>query len=186
MITDEPDFTDPRELRIHAEKLLKEKEEKAEKDKENEADVKKLLHELQVHQIELNMQNEELRLAYDRAEEALKKYTLLFDHAPMGYLTLESDGSIHDLNHTATELLGERRFSLINSNFKLYISEESRSTFGDFFTRIFTSHKKESCKVILGYDHNPLCLVYLEGILIENDNKCLLTMVDVSQYGNTK
>ena len=54
-----------------------------------ESDVKKLLHELQVHQIELEMQNEELRKANETAETALKKYTMLYDFAPMGYFTLE-------------------------------------------------------------------------------------------------
>jgi PAS domain-containing protein len=181
MITQEPDFTNPRELRRQAEKILQEKKEKALIEGEKEIDAKKLLHELQVHQIELEMQNEELRKAYETAEAALKKYTLVFDQAPVGFVTLESDGSIIDLNFTAAEMLGDRRYSLIDSNFKLYISEESKSTFGDFFERVYTSHEKESCKVTLGYDNEALCQVYIEGIVIENDSKCLLSMVNVSQ-----
>ena len=59
-----------------------------------ETDAIKLLHELQVHQIELEMQNEELILANEAAETALKKYTMLYDFAPMGYFTLEADGII--------------------------------------------------------------------------------------------
>ena len=81
-----------------------------------ESDTRKLLHELQVHQIELEMQNEELRQANEIAEEALKNYTMLYDFAPMGYFTLDSDGSICELNFTGAEILGDKRFSLINSN----------------------------------------------------------------------
>jgi len=54
-----------------------------------ETDSIKLLHELQVHQIELEMQNEELIQANATAEAALKKYTMLYDFAPMGYFTLD-------------------------------------------------------------------------------------------------
>lgn len=181
MKTEEPDFTDPRALRKQAEKILQQKREKAKLDEESEADAKKLLHELQVHQIELEMQNEELYKAYEAAEAALKKYTLVFDQAPMGFVTLESDGTITELNFTSAEMLGDRRFSLIGSNFKLYISDESKSTFNSFFKNVYTSHKKESCHVKLGYDNKPLCLVYLEGIVIENDSKCLLSMVNISK-----
>jgi len=99
----------------------------------------------------------------------------------MGFVTLESDGTITELNFTSAEMLGDRRFSLIGSHFKLYISDESKSTFDSFFTKVYTSHKKESCQVMLGYYNKPLCLVYLEGIVIENDSKCLLSMVNISK-----
>ena len=92
----------------------------------------KLLHELQVHQIELEMQNEELIQANETAETALKKYTMLYDFAPMGYFTLDPDGTICELNFTGAEMLGDKRFSLVNSNFKLFISEDSRPVFDVF------------------------------------------------------
>jgi PAS domain S-box-containing protein len=181
MKTEEPDFTDPRALREQAERILQQKREKAKLDEESEADAKKLLHELQVHQIELEMQNEELFRAYEAAEAALKKYTLVFDQAPMGFVTLESDGTITELNFTSAEMLGDRRFSLIGSNFKLYISDESKSTFNSFFKNVYTSHKKETCQVMLGYESKSLFQVYIEGIVIENDSKCLLSIVNVSK-----
>ena len=93
MSNEETNFTDAQMLRMKAEEQLKEKQKKVDKPV-METDVKKLLHELQVHQIELEMQNEELREANETAETALKKYTMLYDFAPMGYFTLDSDGSI--------------------------------------------------------------------------------------------
>jgi PAS domain-containing protein len=175
----EMDFTNAKMLRKKAEEILYEKQQNA--SITDETDTKKLLHELQVHQIELEMQNDELRLAYITAETALKKYTMLFDLSPMGYFTLDSDGAICELNFRGAEMLGERRFSLIDSNFKLFISEESRPVFNDFFTKIYTSNSKQSCEVLLGYDKKPLCSVYMEGVITEDDFKCLLSVVDISK-----
>jgi len=75
MHNEEMDYTDAKQLRSKAEEQLKKKDKRVE-DVVAEIDSKKLLHELQVHQIELEMQNEELRLAYVTAETALKKYTI--------------------------------------------------------------------------------------------------------------
>src|SRR5665647_3459721 len=92
-------LTDKQLLRLKAEEKLKKQSKKA-GTKVLESDTKKLLHELQVHQIELEMQNEELQQANERAEEALRKYTMLYDFAPMGYFTLDSDGSIFAVSYT--------------------------------------------------------------------------------------
>ncbi len=165
-------FTDDQMLRRKAEEELKKKQKKLEK-QVLENDAVKLLHELQVHQIELEMQNEELREANLTAETALKKYTMLYDFAPMGYFTLEKDGSICELNFTGAEMLGEKRFSLVNSNFKLFISEASQSVFNEFFSKVYFGKTKESCEVMLGYDNESLCRVYMEGIVTGDDKKCL-------------
>jgi DNA-binding NarL/FixJ family response regulator len=79
-----------------------------------EADSKKLLHELEVHRIELEMQNEELRLARFEAEESRAKYADLYDFAPAGYLTLDEKGFISGLNIAATTLLGADRSLLVH------------------------------------------------------------------------
>ncbi len=181
MNNDELDLTDPKMLRLKAEELLKEKQKELDQ-LAKEADVKKLLHELQVHQIELEMQNEALRQANETAEAALKKYTLLFDLAPMGYLTLDATGSICELNFTAAEMLGEKRFSLIDSNFKLFISEDSLPVFNDFFSRVYKSNAKEWCEVALGYDKKSLRHVYMEGVVTDEEGICLLSVVDVSKF----
>jgi PAS domain-containing protein len=181
MMNEEMDFTNAKMLRKKAEEQLKEKQ-KIEAGKMEDTDVNKLVHELQVHQIELEMQNEELRQAYETAETALKKYTMLFDLSPLGYFSLDSDGTICDLNFTGAEILGERRFSLINSNFKLFISEDSRPVFNNFFRKVYASNAKESCKVMLGYNNEPLCRVYMEGVVTEDEQKCLLSVIDISKF----
>jgi PAS domain-containing protein len=177
----EQNVTDAQKLRLKAEAQLNEKCEKMDAPA-METDVKKLLHELQVHQIELEMQNEELRQANETAETALKKYTLLYDLAPMGYFTLDAEGSICDLNFTGAEILGEKRFSLINSNFKLFISEDSLPVFNNFFSKLYTSNSKQSCEVTLGYDDRVLCPVYMEGVVTGDERECLLAVVDISPF----
>jgi len=175
----EEDYTPAQLLRIKAEEKLKDKQSDT-NSTNSEHDAQKLLHELQVHQIELEMQNEELRRANDTAETALKKYTMLYDLAPMGYFTLQSDGTITELNFTGAEMLGDRRFSLLNSNFKLYVADESKPVFGEFFRRVFVENSKETCEVKLGYDKKPLGHFYMEAVFIGEENKCLLSLVNIS------
>jgi len=185
MINDDLDYTDARMLRQKAEEKLKEKQTE-DNISAKEADVKKLLHELQVHQIELEMQNEELRQAYETSEIALKKYTMLYDFAPMGYFTLNADAIICDLNFTGAEMLGDRRFSLINSNFRFFVSDESKQVFNDFFHKVSSSNLKESCEVMLGYGNKPLTLVYIEGIATGDERQCLLSAVDITGFRKYK
>jgi PAS domain-containing protein len=179
MDTEELDLTDAQALRQKAEEQLKTKQRAAEPQASGD-DVTRLLHELQVHQIELEMQNEELRQAYETTEAALKKFTMLYDLAPMGYFTLDRDGSIIELNFTGADMLGDKRFSLVNSNFKLYISEDSRPVFNDFFRKVYTGSAKESCEVTLGYNTKILCHVYMEGVIADDNQKCLLSVIDLS------
>jgi len=185
MKKEELELTDAQLLRHKAEEKLVEKSNTTATPKQ-ETDVKRLLHELQVHQIELEMQNEELRRANEVAETSLRKFTLLYDFAPLGYFTLNHNGSILDLNFTGAEILRDKRFSLINSNFKLFVTEESLPVFNEFFWQIFKSNAKESCKIWLGYDKQLLCPVYMEGIIIEDEQNCLLSVLDISdsfKYG---
>ena len=131
----EPDLSDAQLLRLNAERQLKMKKKK-EDDSDLEIDAKRLMHELQVHQIELEMQNEELQRANETAETALRKYTMLYDFAPLGYFTLNSEGKIEELNFTGADMLGERRLSLVGSNFKFFVSEESKANFNSFLDKV--------------------------------------------------
>jgi PAS domain-containing protein len=174
-------FTDEKVLRRNAEELLKQKQDKMDK-LVNETDAIKLLHELQVHQIELEMQNEELIRANETAETALRKYTMLYDFAPMGYFYLDPYAIIIELNFTGAEILGDKRFSLVNTSFRLFVTEDSRDVFDKFFSKIYTKKGKESCEVKLGYDGSPLCTVYMEGVVTGDDKNCLLSVVDISGF----
>ena len=182
-MNNEIDFLNAEILRKKAEEELKSNQENY-RITEEVIDLKKILHELQVHQIELEMQNEELRNAYETAENSLRKYTMLYDLSSTGYFTLNSEGAIKDLNFTGAEILGERRFSLINSNFKLFVTEKSKLVFNDFFTRAYISNAKESCEILLQCKGKPLTSVYIEGVVTEDDQKIFLSVIDISKFIN--
>jgi hypothetical protein len=180
MTEEEIDFTDSQILREKAEELIGKKKLNLAVPK-GVIDYRKLHYKLQVQQTELELQNEALRQANETAEVALKKYTMLFDLAAMGYFLLEPDGTICELNFTGADMLRERRFTLIGSNFKLFVSDESKSVFDNLFKKMYTAKAKESCKIMLGYDGNALCMVYMEGIVTEDEQKCLLSAVNISK-----
>jgi PAS domain S-box-containing protein len=92
-------------------------------------DRERLIHDLQVHQIELEMQNRELRQAQERIEEARERYADLYDFAPVGYATLHSTGYIRDINLTGAALLGAPRDDLIGRSLSTYVAREDRRAF---------------------------------------------------------
>src|SRR5665648_343784 len=101
MSNKELDLTDAQLLRLNAEKQLKGKKKKED---DSDMDVNRLIQELQVHQIELEMQNNELQRTNETAETALRKYTMLYDFAPICFFTLNSEGKIEELNFTGADL----------------------------------------------------------------------------------
>ena len=104
---------DASELRRQAEARLEGREaEKAVPSRDE--DSRRLVHELRVHQIELEMQNQELQGARAEAEAGLERYTDLYDFAPVGYLTLTSDGMISEINLTGATMLGMERSHLLH------------------------------------------------------------------------
>jgi PAS domain S-box-containing protein len=118
-------------------------------DQKSESDTARILHELEVHQIELAMQNDELHKAKKELELVLEKYTDLYDFAPVGYFSLDESGLILKANLTGAALLGSERSRLINRSLLLFMSSTSRSNFLDFLKRVFTSPKNQSCELLL-------------------------------------
>jgi PAS domain S-box-containing protein len=111
------------------------------------ADSLRLVHELQVHQIELEMQNAELQDARERTDVLLEKYTDLYDFAPVGYFTLDNQGRIQEVNLTGASLLGTERSRLINQPLSRSLKPASQTDFLGFLGRIFAGSRKEACEV---------------------------------------
>ena len=117
------------ELRRQAEAKLSERKKKAAPPPATEADTRRLVHELEVHQIELEMQNEELVQSRAEVEALLRQYTDLYDFAPVGYFTLARDGAIHQVNLAGANLLGVERGALIKRRFGVFVSARVASNF---------------------------------------------------------
>lgn len=147
----------------------------------SESDVLKLIHELEVHQIELEMQNEELVLAIEKAELAGEKYTDLYDFAPSGYISLSKEDEIIQLNFAAAGMLGAERGNLINKNFILFVSLNTRSIFSRFLKSIYSSKVKQTCEIIIATEGNLPIYIDVVGIASPNNEMCFLTVTDITE-----
>ncbi len=109
--------------------------------------LEKIIHELQVHQIELEIQNEELRRTRLALEDSRDKYLDLYEFAPIGYLTLTKNAMIDGANLTATTLLGVGRRDLINDRFRRFVVPEDLEQWDRFFISVLRSADKLTCEL---------------------------------------
>ena len=135
------DDTVASDLRQHAENVV---QKKGRSDSLSEVDVRALCHELEVHQIELELQNEELLRVQAKLAESEEKYRDLYEFAPIGYFTLEPKGEIREANLTAASLLGTERANLMNNRFQAYLDQESLQDFDAFCRRVMVSDAKQT------------------------------------------
>jgi PAS domain S-box-containing protein len=158
--------------------------------------AQRLVHELQVHQIELEMQNEELRRARSqveallaqqlqqaraKADALLAQYTDLYDFAPTGYLTLDRKGAVRQVNLAAARLLGVERSRLVNRRFGLFVAEGDRRAFSDFLEKVFASQAKAWCEVTLPQAGAQPLLVRIEGMRSQDRQECRAVVLDITE-----
>ena len=147
---------------------------------DSEADLLKLSHELQVHQIELELINEELTLAKEQAEVTSEKFAELY-YAPMGYFTLSKKNEIIDVNPTGAQMLGLDRQYLINKSFSLFVSDASKSVFDLFINGVYKSATIQSCDLILNGKDRPIAYIYMNGLIRANNSQCQLIAIDITE-----
>ncbi len=179
-------LTDAAVLRQKAEELLKLRTDSLPCVSKEYTDLLKLVLELEVHQVELEMQNEELLKAKEKAELAEEKYTELYDFAPSGYITLSKEGIITELNFSAARMLGKERLHVVTKNFSLFVSAETRPVFNAFFHHVFTGKIKQTCEVVLAADCNLPIYVSINGIVSQKNEFCLLTLNDITENIRSK
>jgi PAS domain S-box-containing protein len=172
------------QLRMRAEAQIRYDQGKVENGQTVSADLK-LLHELLVYKIELEIQNEELRLAQekaqDTAQDTAEKYTLLYDFAPVGYFMIDRKYCINELNLHGARMLGKERPKLLNSDIRFFISEDTRPVFIDFLSRTFETKTKQTCEVNMTTDSNTMINVLLESTSLDNNQCCLIITVDITE-----
>jgi len=168
-------------LRQRAEKLVKRKTSKK-VPSFSQFEALKLLHELEVQQIELELQNEELEIANQKAADlATEKYAELYDFAPSGYFTLSKVGDIVELNLYGSQMLGKERSLLKKRRFGFFVSDDTRPVFYSFLEKLFSSKNKETCELTLWAEGNPPMYAHLTGIATDNGTQCLVSVVDITE-----
>jgi PAS domain S-box-containing protein len=146
-------------------------------------DSNSLIHELRVHRIELEMQNEELRRAQDDLEISRLRYVALYDLAPVGYLTLNEQGQIIDLNLTAATQIGIERGSLIDRHFQYFVFQPDKKAFLDHLFAVFHKRERQITEVRLSPENGEQFYARLESIYMEGENcagLCRTSMSDIT------
>ena len=146
-------------------------------------DVQKLVHELEVHQIELEMQNDELRRVQADLEAARDQFVELYDFAPSAYLTLKSNGEILQANLSASALLGLERGRLVHQKFTRFIPAEALAAFHLFSRQIFASETRQHTDLDLVTAQSKRLVVHAEAecAVSGQRDQCRLTLIDITE-----
>jgi signal transduction histidine kinase len=139
-----------------------------------------LIHELQLHQIELEIQNEELELSKQVVKESAEKYIELYNSLPVGYFTLSKSGIIIELNLCGSQMLEKDQTSLRGSQIGFFITDDTRPQFNLFLANTFNGITKQLCEVCLGNSQNSTVCVRLTGAVSSNEGECHISAVDIS------
>ena len=147
-------------------------------------DCVRLIHELRVHQVELEMQNEELRRVQTELDESLDQYADLYDFAPVGYLTLNKESRILATNQTAASLLGVDPVRLLNYHFGHFLAPADRQPFQGLLAEILQQQQQQQQQVHLqdtkGQWHDFLLDLNYDWS-VEDRQQVRVTMTDITE-----
>ena len=172
-------------LREAAEKVLKKNSSKTSV-KLSESDTLKLLHELEVYQVELEMQNDELMNAKEEVNIENNKLISLYDFAHTGYFIIDGEGKIYRLNLSGANMLGRERSAIINKNFRQFVTIDTLPVFNDFIIRVFETHSNETCHLRMLSKGKESIFVQIVNIESEEDERCQITVVDETMHKRTE
>ena len=162
--------SDGSELRHRAEKQMQTEPAGPEEiDGMSTKDMAKMIHELRVHQIELKMQNEELRRIQEELEEARDRYSHLYDFAPVGYLTVNEKGIVEGANLTFATLMGMERSAVVGKPFSRFIQREDQDVYYLNIQRLLESGALQSFKLRLTKNDGSDFFTNLECMLIREN-----------------
>jgi diguanylate cyclase (GGDEF)-like protein/PAS domain S-box-containing protein len=142
-----------------------------------------VLHELEVHQIELEMQNEELRRAQVNLEESRDRYVDLYEFAPVGYLTLTSEGLISTVNLPGAALLGEERRKMLRRRFDRFVTPEDRDRYHRLFVSLMQHDGQQACELALRRGDGSTFHAQLDCVRVAAGNEppmARITLTDVT------
>jgi len=151
---------------------------------ERHAEQHRLLHDLQVHQVELETQNRELRESHHLLELSRDRYADLYDFAPVGYVTLDGKGLIREINLTAAAMLGVERSRLIGMPFGLHVVKDDLPAFRKHLGKLPHPDERATTELGLGVKGGGVIQVELQSVLVLDDKRntslCRTTMADIT------
>ncbi|MGZ6230476.1 MAG: PAS domain-containing protein, partial [Syntrophales bacterium] len=152
--------------------------------------IQKLVHELDVQQIELEMQNEELRKSQEETAESQHKYSDLYDFAPVGYFTFNKKGHIIEANLTGASLLGMEKRSLAKQSFQRFIVPGHLGVFQSHLQKAHETRSKQTCKLKLaGKDGSPFDALMDTIAVIDDEGRFvyyLSSVTDITDITRTE
>jgi PAS domain S-box-containing protein len=177
------------DMRFRAEERLRERRHNSLDYPVTLEEMSRLVHELSIHQIELEMQQEELLESRYELEKSLKRYVDLYDFAPVGYLMLTRDSTIMDANLAAATILGIERSCLKGTRFICFLDHEERPVFTDLMERVFIQREHATCEVELldpALNHNaelltPRRALHIDLVVHDHGQECRVILSDISQ-----
>jgi PAS domain S-box-containing protein len=149
-------------------------------------DINELIHELEVHQIELEMQNEELRQSQLELEAARDKYTNLYNFAPVGYFSLSDKGLILDANFVCATLLGMERGRLTGQRFTNFIAKDDQDVFYLHRQKLFKTKTKQVCELKLKNKDGTEFYAQLESHAVKDEEAANCSVIRSSMCDITE
>ncbi|MEI6393754.1 MAG: PAS domain S-box protein [Verrucomicrobiota bacterium] len=144
-------------------------------------EMQRLVQELQVHQIELEMQNETLEESHARLKASAARYTNLYDFAPVSYFTLGHQGEIIQSNLAGARMLGLERSRLLDRRFEIFVASADLPAFRTLLTRAFATQSPETIEVRLAIKDKPPLTVLLQASVSEDGWESRLVLMDITE-----
>jgi PAS domain S-box-containing protein len=163
----ETTYTDRTMLRRLAEKALEETADHGDLSKKSPEEIESLIHELRVHQIELTMQNEELRRIQQELEQTKNQFAHLYDFSPVGYLSISEKGVIEKANLTIASILGVERGNLIGKWLTHFVQKEDQDIFYRLRARLLETQAPQVCELRLLADGGNAFHARLECLIVK-------------------
>ncbi|MGB7968612.1 MAG: PAS domain S-box protein, partial [Methanobacterium sp.] len=154
------------------------------------SNVEDYIHELRVHQIELELQNEELKESQIKLENSQREYFDLYNFAPVGYFTLDKNGIILKVNLSGSALLNIERVKLYNNAFIQYVPVDQRNKFHHHIKNAFETGIKQTLELKLRKKEFNHFYAHLETITVQDENgnfkEFRITITDIQNLKNTE
>lgn len=174
------------QLRRHAEEMTLKNEFQVQENIEalSPEEIRRTLHELRVHQIELEMQNEELRRTQAELDISRARYYDLYDLAPVAYFTLSKRGLILEANLTAVTMLGSARSFMVKRPLSQFIKSEDQEIYYKHHKELFKTDLPQVCEIrMLSQDGKKMFWARMESTMAQNtegESTCRTVISDIS------